>query len=261
MLIISLIISNIVIFILYIKKPDSNKEVIKEYDVSKLRSKIVDKEDIPKVFSNLNISLEKLNDVTANKILDLYEEKIEYQEKIISLEEKIDIMDDEINKIKEEYASKIDIPEDLKKKISLNSNLLKDSDLDFIAKSELFLNSKIKETYNVSRVEFTNSISSGSYVEIYKNNESVASYMVDNTGEAFIKFYSKLGVYSEIMNYFSLAFFDDKDSAEEFINKVYYVIDNQDSKENVQWEGIIDNKLVNICVSKYRVYLKINSVK
>lgn len=75
-------------------------------------------------------------------------------------------------------------------------------------------------------------------------------------GHVSVLFHSKIYAYSEPLNYFAKAFFDEEEKAEEFVAKVQYLLGNQEAKVTDEWEGVIEDKLITAVVSPYRVYLQ-----
>lgn len=82
------------------------------------------------------------------------------------------------------------------------------------------------------------------------------SIQATDKGRVSVIFHSKIYAYSEPLNYFAKAFFDEEERAEEFVSKIHYLLGNQEAKETDEWEGVIEDKLITAVVTPYRVYLQ-----
>lgn len=79
-------------------------------------------------------------------------------------------------------------------------------------------------------------------------------------GNVSVIFHSKIYGYSEPLNYFAKAYFDDDMKAEEFVSKMHYLLDNQEEKKTDEWEGVIEDKLITAVITPYRFYIQYDAI-
>ncbi|MBN2899748.1 MAG: hypothetical protein JXO44_13345, partial [Clostridia bacterium] len=231
------------------------------FSIESLESEIVPKTQIKSIFRRLGLEKTPLTEEVAKAILSQYEHELELEAKVDDLEVQLDVANQEVEDAKTEILRKEIIDEDKLKQIDLSKTIVNQADgLSVLERVDGFLSNKLTSTYNVFKNDYSNTFGKGTFVEIKKGNVNVVSMQATDQGHVSLIFHSKIYAYSEPLNYFAKAYFDDEANAEEFISKMQYLLGNQEAKVTDEWEGVIEDKLITAVITPYRVYIEYDTL-